>query len=218
VSGSGKGVSIERRLAELKPRRLLIWDPRNEYPKWAEAVRSLPELVQRVAAAKGGPFRLRYVPGASVKLDDAFAICCKLAFNAKDLLYLAEELSDVTRASWAPAAWRQCITQGRHHDLHLIGATQRPALIDKNFLANATIVRCLALGYEEDEKTMAKELKVPLAAVEAIKCEEGDGWARLGYLERDRRQRTVTAGVLEFKAGRLTEKRQPMQPAGQGAT
>lgn len=59
MGGSGKGVSIERRLAELQPRRLLMWDPRNEYSKQARAVTSLAVLVRDFKAANTGPIRVR---------------------------------------------------------------------------------------------------------------------------------------------------------------
>ena len=114
ASGSGKGVSIARRLAELKPPRLLVWDPRGEYAKHARAV-SLAAAVDQVAkAGQAGGFALRVVHDGKTAPDAAFGLVCKLAFRAGNLMLLAEELSDVTTASKAPPAWRQCITQGRH--------------------------------------------------------------------------------------------------------
>ncbi len=219
ASGSGKGVSIHRRLAELKATRLVVWDPRDEYGKWAPGYTDFPHFIGALRHAKGGPVRARYVPGDHIDLDEAFAIVCKLVFAAGNTVFLAEELSDVTKPSYAPAAWRKCITQGRHQGLHIIGAAQRPALIDKTFLANCTRVRCMALGYDEDEKTMAKELKVPLDLVQAIVAKESaDGeqptWADLMYLERDRRHRTLTAGMLRIRGNRITETTQVHAPAG----
>ncbi len=209
ASGSGKGVSINRRLAELKAAgmlsRLIVWDPRDEYGKWAPGHSSLPYLIGAIKHAKGGPVRVRYVPGPHLDLAGAFAIVCRLAFEAGELVFLAEELSDVTRPSWAPPAWRQCITQGRHKGLHVLGAAQRPALIDKTFLANCTRVRCMALGYAEDRRTMARELDTTIAQVEGITARDGDGWAELQYLERDRRTRELRAGRLLIRGGRITE-------------
>lgn len=209
ASSSGKGVSIKRRLRELKPRRLLIWDPRAEYGEFAQAYDSLQALVGAFQAARGGPVRARYVPGAGMPLGEAFGVVCQLAFQAGDVVFLAEELSDVTKPSWAPPAWRQCLTQGRHNALHILGATQRPALIDKTFLANCTTLRCLALGYAADRRTMAVELDAPAEAVNELYCTEGDGHTVMTYIERERRTRALTAGVMQFKAGRFSEKRRP---------
>ena len=202
ASGSGKGVSINRRLAELKPARLLIWDPRDEYAKHAQAFRALPGLVEAFRRARGGPVRARYVPGSSLKLPDAFGLVCALAFEAGELVFLAEELSDTTSGSYAPPAWRRVITQGRHRGLHVIGAAQRPALIDKTFLGNANYIRCFTLRYREDRAAMARALDVDEAQVQALHTveDEARGATTINYLERDFR-----AGVL--RPGRIVLRR-----------
>lgn len=210
ASGSGKGVSIRLRLAELQPARLLIWDPRDEYRAEAPAVATVGEAVRRfVSSAPAGPCRVRYVPGAGVKLSDAFALLCRLAFEAGSLVFLAEELSDVTSASWAPDAWRRCITQGRHRALHLLGATQRPALIDKTFLANATRVRCGAVGYEADRRAMAAELDTSRDKIAELRAVPSDrGGAKLLMLERDRQAGTLDlVQIWVHRGGKATETR-----------
>lgn len=213
ASGSGKGVSIKRRLSDLKPARLLVWDPRDEYGRHADAVRELPELVRRVAAAGAGPFRLRYVPGGAVSLRDAFGVVCRLAFAAGNLVLLAEELSDVTAPSWAPPAWRQVTTQGRHRGLHVLGAAQRPAMIDKAFLANCTRIRCGALAYAPDRRAMATELDLPPAVVDRLQATPGPaGGAVLAMVERDRTEGRVSQVWLSVNAaGRVTERREALK-------
>ncbi len=198
ASGSGKGVSINRRLLELKPPRLLIWDPRSEYGKHAQAV-NLSAAVRTVAASAGAGFRLRVVHDGRTPPADAFGLVCKLAFTAGDLVLLAEELSDVTTASHAPAAWRQCITQGRHQRLHVIGAAQRPALIDKTFLGNCTYIRCFTLRYADDRVAMAKALDVPLVQVSALETTEGTSSTTINFLERDFRAKVLEAGRITLR-------------------
>lgn len=199
ASGSGKGVSIGRRLAELRPERLIVWDPRDEYSKHAQAVRSLPELVRAVANAKGGAVRVRYVPGGAVKLPDAFGVVCRLAFAAGKLVFLAEELSDTTSGGYAPPAWRQVITQGRHRGLHVLGAAQRPALIDKTFLGNATYIRVFTLRYEADRRAMAAAMDVPLEQLTELQTVENGRRVVIHYLERDFRARVLQAGRIELR-------------------
>lgn len=184
-TGSGKGVSINARLRELAPSRLLLWDPRDEYGKHAPKVQRLTALVAAMKKAKGGPVRLRFVPGGDADLREAFGMVCKLAFAAGDLVFVAEELSDVTDASRAPPAWRQVITQGRHQGLHVIGAAQRPALIDKTFLGNCTYVRCFALRYAEDRRAMARAMDVPQDRIDALQTIETERSTTINYLERD---------------------------------
>lgn len=205
ASGSGKGVSIAHRLEVLKPRRLLIWDPRSEYSKHARAV-SMQQAVATVAGSKGGPFALRVVHDGKTAPDQAFGLMCKLAFAGGDMLFLAEELSDVTTASRAPPSWRQCLTQGRHRNLHILGAAQRPALIDKTFLGNCTYIRCFTLRYAPDRQAMALALDVPLADVAALQTvereERGQQVTEINFLERDFRAGTVERGQIVLKRKR----------------
>jgi hypothetical protein len=199
ASGSGKGVSINRRLAELKPRRLLIWDPRNEYAKHAPAFTSLRALVAAFAKAGAGPIKARFVAGDTMKLEEAFGIVCRLAFEAGNLVFLAEELSDVTSASQAPPSWRKVITQGRHQALHVMAAAQRPALIDKTLLGNCTFVRCFAMRYDDDRRAMAKALDVQQDRVNALRTKKDHRGVVIGYLERDfRNADEAVAGTIKL--------------------
>lgn len=219
MTGSGKGVSIERRLNELKPARLLIWDPRGEYEKQARAYTNLGALVEAFVKAGGGPIKARYVHAGRVPVDKAFGLVCQLAFQAGDLVLLAEELAEVTKPSWAPDAWRRCVTQGRHKGMTIIGATQRPALIDKTFLGNCTMVRCCMLGYEDDQRAMSKELRCAPALLEGLSTTSDGGRAVIQYVERIRRPPGLYAGEIRISAaGVMTEKRQAIGPTGQGAT
>lgn len=201
ASGSGKGVSINKRLAELKPTRLLIWDPRAEYGKHAPAAPTLPHLVGAFKQAKGGPVRQRFVARPDMPLDKQFAIVCRIAFEAGNLVFVAEELSDVTSASKAPPAWRQVITQGRHQGLHVIAAAQRPALIDKTLLGNCTFVRCFGLRYDEDRRAMARAMDVEQARVDALRTLKDSRGVVIGYLERDfRNADEAAAGSIKLRA------------------
>ena len=202
ASGSGKGVSINRRLDDLKPARLIIWDPRNEYGTRAPAVTNMAEAVSVIRGARGGPFRVRYVPGPSMPLERAFDVMCKAAFAAGNLVFLAEELSDVTTAARAPASWRQVITQGRHQGLHVIGAAQRPALIDKTFLGNCTYIRCFTLRYREDRRAMAAALDVDEDQVTALKTSETPWGVLINYIERDFREDRLNVDCIKLKAKR----------------
>ncbi len=216
ASGTGKGVSINRRLAALKPKRLVIYDPRDEYEAQAQAVRSLPELVK--VCAKKGAFRVRYVPAGNVKPMDAFGMVCDLVFAAGDLVFVAEELSDVTTPSFAPPSWRRLTTQGRHRGLHILGAAQRPSLIDKTFLGNCTHVRCFALGYATDVRAMAAEMRCDPGHIERLATEDTAGGVLIRYMEFHRRTRELFAGQIAISGARVAEKQQPMGLKKEGAT
>ena len=47
------------------------------------------------------------------------------------------------------------VTQGRHRGLSVIGTTQRPQLVDKTFIDNATTVRCGRLNTSTGRRVMA---------------------------------------------------------------
>lgn len=198
ASGSGKGVSVNAELRALKPKRLLIWDPRDEYGAHAEKCTSLPQLVGAFRKAGDGPVRLRYVPGAALSLPDAFGLVCALAFEAGNLVFVAEELSDVTSASRALPAWRRVITQGRWKALVVLGAAQRPALIDKTFLGNCTYIRCFTLRYAEDRREMARALDVPQEQVNELQTVEGPKGTEIRYIERDFRAQLLRTGVIKL--------------------
>lgn len=199
ASGSGKGVSINARLRQLKPARLLIWDPRDEYGKLAPAYSRHSDLVGAFRGGKAAPVKARFVPAAGVPFSESFGFVCTLAFAAGELVFLAEELSDVTTASHAPAAWRQCVTQGRHKALHILGAAQRPALIDKTFLGNATYIRCFTLRYREDRRAMAHALDVPEQEIAALQTVEEPNRTVIRYLERDFRAQVLQPGTITLK-------------------
>lgn len=225
-TGSGKGVSINQRLREVKPARLLMWDPRNEYGAHAPAVPTLPHLVGAFKHAKGGPVRVRYVFQDHMDIAEAFAFCCSLAMKAGNLMFVADELGDVTTPQRAPPAWRRCLTQGRHEGLQIIGAVQRPALVDKTFLSSATQVRCFMLGYDDDCKVMGKELRVSEEVIAGLTTSEQEGGpTEIQYLERIRRTRELYAGQITVAGPKFSEKRAiygaPATPGhrkGRGAT
>jgi hypothetical protein len=186
-----------------------MWDPRNEYSKQARAVTSLAVLVRDFKAANTGPIRVRFVPGGAMDLKEAFGLVCSLAFTARDLVFVAEELSDVTTPSWAPPAWRRINTQSRHAGLHVLGASQRPALIDKTFLANCTRTRVFQMAYDNDVQTMAKELRVPADVLQDLVTTEHDNGVDIQYLEYIRRERERFAGLIRIRGNRVTETRTP---------
>jgi hypothetical protein len=115
---------------------------------------------------------------------------CRAAYDLGRCTILVEELAFVTRPSYAPPAWSMMTCTGRHEGLAIIGTSQRPAQIDKNFLGNATLVHCGRLNYQEDAQVMAKVLWAPLTDILAL--------ADLEFIERDVRTQKNTRGRVEL--------------------
>lgn len=164
--GSGKSRKAKQFLSDERPARVLVWDTMDEYNDHAQAVPSLSVMLGRSAAPA---FALRYVPrGTDRELAARFGAFCALAYARGDLVLVVEELQRVTAPSWAPAEWSDCTLRGRHRRLAIIGISQRPANVDKNFFSMATFLSTGRLAFPADRRAMAEVLDVPLADVNAL--------------------------------------------------
>jgi hypothetical protein len=159
ASASGKSSLQKLELLEVRPPRVLIWDPKREYGAFAKAIAEPAAL--RKAALAGGPFALRWEPrGGRDKMRRQFDLWCRIAVAAGTCWAIADELADVTEPGWAPEGWEILTRQGRHHGLTVRGLSQRPAEIDKTFYGNATHVAVFRMNAEGDVDRMAKLLGV----------------------------------------------------------
>ncbi|MFZ4756700.1 MAG: hypothetical protein ACOYLX_00870 [Burkholderiaceae bacterium] len=175
-SGTGKTASVRAYIRSRKPARLLVWDPLDEHGAMAERAPTLRDLVRLSTAAR---WRLRYVPtGAASTTERQFEVFCMVAWRSVGAVVYVEELGQVTTPSKAPPAWSKLCAAGRHQSLTIIGSAQRPAMIDKTFLGNATLIRTTGgFRYQADGATVAQVLRIPL--------DEVDELPPLHYVERD---------------------------------
>lgn len=181
ATGSGKSVAIKAELRKRKARRLVIFDPEEEYLAFGRRVERLADVVSVLSQCghdKG--FRLVFVPHADpAKAEAQFEVLCRAAFHAGNVLLVAEELAAVTKPTKAPVGWGMASTRGRKRGVSIIGASQRPAQIDKAFLSGCTRVRSGRLLYEDDAQVMAKVLGLGKEGVPELM-----GLADLEYFER----------------------------------
>lgn len=207
ASGTGKGLWINERLRELKPTRIVVWDFMDEYGDHAKKVVSITALRAAMVKAGAGPGRFRYVPrGAGEKaMRKEFEAVCELVYAWHDCVFVAEELANVTTPGWAPAAWRKMSTSGRHAAVHIIGTSQTPALVDKTFLGNATLIHCgplreyghrvaVARSMDIDEGRISKLVKLQWLEKDFSTGLVSDGWVKLPGKSAPRARRpTATA-------------------------
>lgn len=170
ATGSGKGVGIQQHLKELKPQRLVIFDPMHEYGRQGQVHQKIAPLLRAMGRAN---FKLVWQPADDTDYDskafkNEFSLLCQAVFRAGYVCFLVEELELVTKPAWAPPAWRNCTKRGRHQGLVIIAATQRPADADKAFWSSCTYIRCHALRETEDGQRMAKVLKVPYEQIDKL--------------------------------------------------
>lgn len=191
ASGSGKSQAIKEWLRKHRPARLLIWDRMREYGPHGLVVASLTAAYEATRGQKGPLARFAIVyqpPGAGrTATEAAFSAYCKLALSLPGSALVAEELAFVTTASRAPAGWREVTLTGRHEGLKVLGASQRPASIDKDFFGNCTALRCGRLNYARDVRTMADVL--------AVQPRDITNLQPLQFIERDMRSGATRRGV-----------------------
>lgn len=175
ATGSRKSIWIKSVLAARNPARLLVWSPyekTDRYRRFGELVEGRPSrLVELAAKARHAEeFQIVYWPDRSdpKRLVRQFELFCGIALALGHLVLVAEELSLVVKAGSSPPRWQEVITGGRHEGLEVIGTSQRPALVDKTFFANATMIRCGRLNARGDKETMADALDVPIGDVRAL--------------------------------------------------
>lgn len=194
ATGSGKGVSLREYMRGLKPSRLIVWDPLNEYGDLVTVTTSKLGDVARMAKLK--TFRVAFAPGPHNDGDykEKFSMFCRIVFAAGNCVMLVEELADVTSPSYAPPAWRQCTKKGRHAGLQIIAATQRPADIDKHFLGGCTYIRCFTQRFPADAKAMAGAMKLPFETINALETREEGAVTILSWIEKDFRTGKTTPG------------------------
>jgi hypothetical protein len=199
-SGTGKGLWIKRELRRLKPKRILILDPQDEYGQFGQQVTAAEMARIVTAAGKAKPFAVRYVFPKSCTSEHfrkIFDLACKLAYAAGDCAFLPEELSNFTTASWGPPLWRRMCNSGRHEGVWIIGPSQFPAQVDKAFLSNATLIHCGWLGEAPHRKAVAGKMDVDPAMIQQL--------PDLHYLEWHRADRQVRAGSITI-TGHIQER------------
>ena len=192
--GTGKSAYVKQRLEQLRPARLAVWDLMQEH---GDGIVSTSKLGDAIRAMRARRFAVAFQPSR----DDAlrarqFDTWCKAVLLAGDVLAIVEELRFVTTASHAPGPWREMTLLGRHdrHRVSIIGTSQRPAHIDKDFLGNADVVHCGRLTARADARVAGEVLGVDFREVLAL--------PDLAYIERAASSSTASRGALKFAAAR----------------
>ena len=165
ASGNGKGLTVKEELRAWRG-PILVWSPLEKTDQYAKVIggRAYQSIAEAVhAIEKEGQRRIVIVPPDEPKaVKVMFDRFCRVAWQLEGWCIVVEELSRVTMPSWAPPAWKNVSTAGRHQGLKVIATSQRPAQVDKDFFGNCSEIRCFALVYEEDAKTMSKVTRVPV--------------------------------------------------------
>ncbi|WP_351001078.1 hypothetical protein [Shewanella sp. TB7-MNA-CIBAN-0143] len=194
-SGSGKSSYVKAELKRLKPPRLIIWDPVDEYGEVATVrVTTCRELADILSRYPHGALKIRFVAEGQKN----FEFWARCAFAWTNAAVVAEETADVTSPSKAPPNWGQLVRRGRARGLSPIFAlTQRPAESDKTAIGNATLIRVGRMARDADRKMMAKELDIDYRIL--------TGLLPLDFVERDMNNNEVKRGNLTKRKTNLVE-------------
>jgi hypothetical protein len=188
ATGSGKGVYIKNYALKKSDKRLLIWDYMREYGPLTDL--QTAKLANALQSMGGAQFRTAFLPDFDDKIRARqFDLFCRAAVEVGRLRLVVEELAFVTAPSFAPAGWKMVTSVGRHRGLRVIGASQRPAQVDKAFWSNCTEIHCGFLNYEADQKTMAQVLGVPLTEIQAL--------LPLQYIHKNVRTKEISRGKVK---------------------
>ena len=168
--------------------RVLVWDPMHEYAEafGVSPVGSLSALVE----AKGAPICVFAPDDPALVSAKAFDFFCLVAWTRGAGLVLVDELATVTHAGKALGWWGRLIREGRHRQIEIAGAAQRPAEIDKTIIGNATRLVVFRLGRRADRVLMAEELDIERAQIDALKP--------LEFIDADRLTRNFTRSRIVF--------------------
>ncbi len=188
ATGGGKGNTVKIFYQRIKPKRSIIWDGLHDFNEHGQTVTTLGELYQAVKIKNGyrKHFNIVFKPSLKYRNEKVFNLVCKLVYAVGDLLFIADELKHVTRAIQSPEWWSEINTSGRHRGLSVIGTSQRPAQIDKDFFSAATHIRAFRMNFDSDVKVLADALHV--------KKDEVSGLPEYNHIERDMKTGVTTTG------------------------
>ncbi len=172
ATGCGKSFFLRKMLAKPARKRTLIWSPKEAIDGYAALYpgsvicTTVGAVLQKMKQAGTGPVHIVFVPTLNRKKDQAmFGAVCKIAMASKNITVVAEEIHTVTMPSWAPDGWSELIMMGRGYGVEVFALSQRPASIDKDFFSNMSLLHVGRMNFDDDIKTCAKALRVPVADV-----------------------------------------------------
>lgn len=191
-SGTGKSASVKQEIK--KQKRVIVYDPDDEYT--AEGLirfTSAKHLLANLAEFKKKPFKCCFVPNAaSIKeLNKAFDFFAAVTMAWGDCFAVAEEIADVTGTGKAVNHWGALVRRGRKYNIKIAAVTQRPAEADKTILTQAAIIRCHQLGRINDKKAVAAEMNIALSHINKLRP--------LDYIEFTRADLSVKSGNLNAR-------------------
>lgn len=190
ASRSGKTAWTRKALA--KARRVLAWDPEDQ---WA-ALPGYTKITRRAdllkAALKPGPLKLAYVAGGELKEEfDFFAgVAMHAGRYVEGLDVVSEELADVTTPSKAPGNWGILLRRGLKRGITIWAISQRWSEADKTAVGNATDFVVFRQSSGDDVRYLSRKTR--------IEEKEVNGLIPLQFVHMDALTGKIIRGKLTF--------------------
>ncbi|WP_432459408.1 hypothetical protein [Agarivorans sp. QJM3NY_25] len=167
-TGSGKTSFIKRHPFYTERPRVLAWDPEESY-KGLRTYTTIKGFLAAVREAGYNDIRARLVMEPTTENFEAFCeIVWRVAHQAKPMLVIAEELSDVCSPGKASRFWGQILRKGRKYAIAAFSVSQRPQEIDKTCFSQSVFKWCGVLGSMADYKYMANVINVPVEELQKL--------------------------------------------------
>lgn len=198
-SRSGKSAWAKQAVADA--RRLVVWDPDDE---WGDSGRGVVRVgsLSRLALlmwrhAEEG-FRFRFVPrSVGQELHGAWAaivLAWATEFDGYGIAAVSDELADVTSPGKASAGWGQLVRRGLKRGVSLYSISQRWAEADKSAFGNCSRVVAFASSSDQDVRYLSSRVRVPGDVLSGLK--------RLEFVDYSTVTGEYSVGLLKFSGRR----------------
>lgn len=176
----------------MKERRILAWDPEDQWAHEKGFVRVTSRRQLLEAAKRPGPLRVAFVAGGDLKAEfDHWAGCVQYAGRyVEPLAAIAEELADVTSQSKAPGNWGILLRRGLKRGITIYAISQRWAEADKTAMGNASEFVIFRQATGDDARYMSKKTRVSEGEINALRP--------LDFIRYDSGTGAVEVGTLKF--------------------
>lgn len=190
ASRSGKTAWTRKALAKVK--RVMVWDPEDQWAQLPGYVKVTKRAELLAYAKKSAGMKVAFVAGGDLQGEfDFWAACVMYAGRyVAPLAAVAEELADVTTASKAPGNWGILLRRGLKRGIDIYAISQRWSEADKTAVGNASDFVCFRMSSGDDIKYLSRKTRVPETELEGLKP--------LAFVHLDAYTGQIKRGVLSF--------------------
>ena len=198
ASGTGKSSYVKKAIKGRK--RLIVFDPLDEYDKQAKTKATTLEAVRAAMRDNWAGFTIRYVPPAGAE-PRALSALCKLVMAAQQpfktsgrgagVTLVVEEMNlsfPVAGGAQKAPGFAEVCSRGRHYGIEVFGLSQRIAEVSTRFRGNCDETVVLRQKGPRDLQAAADEIGGQRAAISAL--------ANFDYIHE--KQGVITKGKIKF--------------------